>query len=442
MSIQPEPTAGRPYAYPTLRGCGLPARFGAVALAAMVALPLAAPGAWAASYRAYPPPVASPDHGSRVLLVDPHDPVASPFGWHDTNGVAGAEFTTLQGNNVHVYLDVNSDNLPDGPGPNGAAALAFDAAFDPAQQPSGYYDALAINAFVWYNRLHDIFYRHGFTPARGNMQANNYGQGGLGNDALRVEIADGGQVNNLTPGSGVDGTSPRITHYVWNQTVPHREASFDGGVMTWGFASTMYPRLRPGCLAPTESPHGGYADFFATLVTANFATTTPATPRGMATYLLGQPVTGTGIRPAPYSTDLTVNSYTYAQMSALAAPHGTGMVWASAMWDATWAMVQRLGASHDLLAGVGGENRMLRVAIEAIATQACQPGFVDARNAVLAGNQALYGGDGQCALWGAFARRGLGFSASQGSAASIVDGTPAFDVPPVCLDTLFASGLQ
>ena len=38
---------------------------------------------------------------------------ASPFGWHDTNGAAGAEFTTTQGNNVQAYTDIDANNSPD-----------------------------------------------------------------------------------------------------------------------------------------------------------------------------------------------------------------------------------------------------------------------------------------------------------------------------------------
>jgi extracellular elastinolytic metalloproteinase len=420
-------------------------RAGRTRVAMLVALclcPLGIGNISAASYRAFPPPVASPDHGVRPLLVDPHDPLASPFGWHDTNGAPGAEFTTLLGNNVRVYLDVNADSVPDGPGPDGGPSLTFDASFDPTQPPSSYYAALAINAFHWYNRLHDIFYRHGFTPVLGNMQHNTYGQGGVGNDALRVEIANGTQFNNLSPFGAADGASPRIVHYVWNMTNPHRETSFDGTVMTWGFASVMYPRLNPGCQAQAESPHVGYADFFSMLVTADFTTDTPAMPRGLGTYAMGQPVSGAGIRGVPYSTDLALNPRTYANLPGLLIPHQTGTVWASALWDATWAMVQRYGASHDLLTGFGGENRMLRIGIEAIVEHSCPVGFVSARNEVLSRDLALYGGDGRCALWGAFARRGLGFSAAQGSPSSTLDGTAAFDLPPDCADQIFASGLQ
>ncbi|MEL6944540.1 MAG: M36 family metallopeptidase [Bacteroidota bacterium] len=54
-----------------------------------------------AEYNVYPLTVESPNHGGRSLVVDPADPTASPFGWHDTNGAAGAEFTITQGNHCH-----------------------------------------------------------------------------------------------------------------------------------------------------------------------------------------------------------------------------------------------------------------------------------------------------------------------------------------------------
>jgi extracellular elastinolytic metalloproteinase len=43
-------------------------------------------------------------------VVNPADPTASPFGWHDSNGAVGAEFNTTNGNNVNAYLDKNGDN--------------------------------------------------------------------------------------------------------------------------------------------------------------------------------------------------------------------------------------------------------------------------------------------------------------------------------------------
>ena len=50
-----------------------------------------------AKYRVYPLPFGSPLDGDRALVENAADPAASPFGWHDTNGVAGAEFTPRKG---------------------------------------------------------------------------------------------------------------------------------------------------------------------------------------------------------------------------------------------------------------------------------------------------------------------------------------------------------
>ena len=62
--------------------------------------------------------------------------------------------------------------------------------------------------------------------------------------------------------------------------------------------------------------------------------------------------------------------------------------------------------------------------------QPCSPGLVDGRDAIIAADQAIYGGAHLCEIWEAFAARGLGFSADQGSSNSRSDGTEAFDLPP------------
>lgn len=50
------------------------------------------------SYNVFAEPLESPYVGPRTLMVDPADALASPFGWHDTDGATGAEYTTTQGN--------------------------------------------------------------------------------------------------------------------------------------------------------------------------------------------------------------------------------------------------------------------------------------------------------------------------------------------------------
>ena len=64
-----------------------------------------------------------------------------------------------------------------------------------------------------------------------------------------------------------------------------------------------------------------------------------------------------------------------------------------------------------------------------------RPSTNPGRNGILAADLALTGGDNQCAIWRGFAKRGLGFSASQGTNTSATDGTEAFDLPTICTAT-------
>ena len=48
-------------------------------------------------YKVWAPPLESPLYGPRTLVTNPADPVASPLGWHDINGLPGADFTITRG---------------------------------------------------------------------------------------------------------------------------------------------------------------------------------------------------------------------------------------------------------------------------------------------------------------------------------------------------------
>jgi extracellular elastinolytic metalloproteinase len=185
--------------------------------------PAAAPGTTnpvldGSSYRVYEIPKESPNDGPRTLVQNPADALASPFGWHDTDGAVGPEFTITRGNNAHAYTDRNNSNTPDvGGEPNGGPSLTFDFPLDLTQPPQTYGDAAVTNLFYWCNVAHDLFYLYGFTEPAGNFQANNYGRGGVGGDYVRCEAQDGGGVNNAnfsTPAA--DGGTPRMQMYLWN----------------------------------------------------------------------------------------------------------------------------------------------------------------------------------------------------------------------------------
>ncbi len=168
------------------------------------------------SYRVYPEPVESPIHGGRQLIVNPADAIASPFGWHDTNGANGAEYTITRGNNVHAQEDANGNNGT-GFSPDGTASLDFDFTVNlnanPNSDPTR--SAAITNLFYWNNLTHDVWYQYGFDEASGNFQQNNYGNGGAGGDYVFADAQDGGGTNNANFSTPADGSNGRMQMFLW-----------------------------------------------------------------------------------------------------------------------------------------------------------------------------------------------------------------------------------
>lgn len=166
-------------------------------------------------YNVFPIPLESPNHGPIELISEPANATASPQGWHDTNGVAGAEFTTTRGNNVWAQEDADGN---DGVGysPDGGATLEFNYPFDDNQPPLGYRDASITNLFYMNNIMHDVWYQYGFDEASGNFQENNYGNGGVAGDFVFADAQDGSGINNATFGTPPDGNNPGMTMFLWS----------------------------------------------------------------------------------------------------------------------------------------------------------------------------------------------------------------------------------
>jgi subtilisin-like proprotein convertase family protein len=125
---------------------------------------------------------------------------------------------------------------------------------------------------------------------------------------------------------------------------------------------------------------------------------------------------------------MAINPTTYANLGTLAVPHGVGYAWCTMLWDMTWEIIQTAGITPNIFdpTATGGNVIALKLVQEGLRLQPCGPGFVTGRNAILRADTLFYGGQYSCAIIKAFARRGLGVGASQGSVASITDGTPSF----------------
>jgi hypothetical protein len=386
-------------------------------------------------YNVFDWPTESPSHGPRILSNAPwlDGGIASPYGWHDTNGAAGAEYTDTRGNNCFAQEDADANNTG-GTRPSGGASLDFDFPLDLTGAPSTYLPAATTNLFYWNNLMHDVWYQYGFTDPAGNFQENNYGRGGAGSDPVDADAQDGSGTNNANFGTPPDGSNPRMQMYRWTNTTPNRDSDLDNGIIAHEYGHGISNRLVGGpsntsCLGNAEQMGEGWSDYFGIVMTMK-VTDTPTTGRGVGTYVLGQPTTGVGIRPARYTTSFASNNYTYASTnSGLSQPHGIGFVWCTMLWEMTWELIGVHGFDPDIYNGDGGNNIAMRLVIEGLKLTPCNPGFVNGRDAILAADQALYGGANQQYIWAAFARRGLGVSASQGSSSSRSDQVEAFDTP-------------
>lgn len=533
------------------------------------------------AYRVFPYNLSSPLEGGRVLLNSPSDQIASPFGWHDTNGIEGSEYTITRGNNVNAYLDRDADNNPDEKTVDGNTGLVFDFPFDDNKTPDNYQEAAITQLFYMNNFMHDFTYRYGFNEEAGNFQQNLYGKSGKAGDSVKAEGQDASGFNNANFSTPPDGASGRMQMYLWmpgegkvltvnmpstlastynvglatfgpyissnpitgnliialdsvssalacgtltnaaaikgkiavvdrgtckfkekvikaeaagalavivvntsndiitmgsdntnpmpkipvvmlpsssgnsiknalrqGQTVRVtlqatsndlviRDASLDNGIVAHEYGHGISNRLTGGpsitsCLNNDEQMGEGWSDFFSLI------TSVKPGDNGK----IGIPIGGysdnssNGIRRKLYSTDFAINNQTYDDVIGTTAPHPLGEIWAATLWDLYWKMADKYGFDPDLVNGKGGNNKAIQLVMDGMKLQNCNPGFLDGRDAIVAADIINNKGENECLLWEVFARRGLGYSAKQGSSANRNDNTQAFDKLPSCLKTL------
>ena len=407
---------------------------------------------WVASdqYRVYAPPVESPNHtvpwnqpptplpptnGPRTLAINPANATASPFGWHDTNGVAGAEFTVTNGNNVVACTDIDANNACDaGSSPDCGGALNCDFPLDLTQAPSTYRPAAVTNLFYINNVLHDIHYQYGFTSAFGNFQENTYGLGGIGSDNVNADAQDGSGFNNANFGTPSDGSNPRMQMYLWNAPTPDKDGDLDNGIIVHEYGHGVSNRLvgnSVSCLGNNQQPGEGISDWFS-LTLSHEVGDAGTNPRGIGTYALNQAVDGPGIRTQRYSTDPAINTWTYQNVAGSVIPHGVGEKWAQGMWEVYWALVDQYGFDPNFYnaAGGAGNQRAMLYHMQGLSNCICSPAFTDVRDSIIAAAQAVHPED-VCLLWQAFAGYGLGSDAVSGGPNS-TNPINGFQIPVTC----------
>lgn len=209
----------------------------------------------------------------------------------------------------------------------------------------------------------------------------------------------------------------------------YADSSFDNGIIAHEFAHGISNRLTGGpsntsCLTTPEQMGEGWSDWFALMMQLKTGDS-GETPKGIGTYAINEATTGGGIRNYPYSTNMTINPLTFADTNGKSfidpddsiekvLVHAVGEIWAATLWDLTWAYIGKYGFSSNIYTGTGGNNKVMQLVIDAMKLQPCNPSFIQARDAIIAADQATTGGQDYCMIWKVFARRGLGVNASSG----------------------------
>ncbi len=214
------------------------------------------------------------------------------------------------------------------------------------------------------------------------------------------------------------------------------DGDLDNGVIAHEFGHGISTRLAGGpananCLRNPEQMGEGWSDWFALMLTMHPGDV-GTTPRGMATFVMNEDPGQDGLRNYPYSTDMTINPETFGYTNGGSAPmfpvivqdangtdyvesHNVGEIWTTMLWDLTWAYINKYGYDDNKYTGTGGNNKVMRLVLDAIKLQPCSPSFIQARDAILAADLATTNGQNYCLIWEVFARRGMGVNASSGT---------------------------
>ena len=384
-----------------------------------------------------------------LIVTNAFSTNASPNGWID-DGV-----NETRGNNVDAHTDRDGNDSADLPRPQGTPFRVFDFSSDLTQAPSTYSNASVVQLFFLCNWYHDRLYELGFNEAAGNFQVNNFGRGGLGNDAVQADAQDGGGTDNANFSTPPDGASGRMQMFIWTGASPDRDGSLDAEIVfhehTHGLSNR---RVGGGVGLSALQSRGmgeGWSDFYALALLSEPGDNVNGiyASGGYVSYKIDPTYTQNyyfGIRRFPYTTDLTRNPLTFndidpAQVNFCSAGdpfspvsflnpcgssadevHNQGEVWCAILWEARANLINKHGWAV-------GNQLSLQLVTDGMNLSPANPNFVQARDAILQADRVNTGGANQMTLWAAFAKRGLGFGATSPASSTTAGLHESFDPP-------------
>jgi trimeric autotransporter adhesin len=392
-----------------------------------------------------PSSVQPPEVPRQLITTQAENTTASPDGWVPDGG------TTTLGNNVQAHTDTNADNIADLPRPT-SATRNFDFPVNFTQSPTLYKDALVTQLFYMNNWIHDKMYALGFTEASGNFQTNNFGRGGLGNDAVQADAQDGSGTNNANFSTPPDGSPGRMQMFLWTAPEPDRDSDFDNEIIIHEYGHGVSNRLVGGGVGlsalQSRGMGEGWSDFYAMALLSQPTDDINGqhAKGGYSTYLLSGMTSNYyfGIRRYPYGPDMNKSPLTYRDIDPTQARphtgiplspryggvsngnpsqfHAQGEVWCNMLWEVRRNLVIKHGHA-------AGNHLALLLVTDGMKLTPANPNFIQSRDGIIQADVVSNSGANLDEIWAGFAKRGLGFSAT-GTANSTTTGVAeAYDVP-------------
>ncbi|HEX8653208.1 MAG TPA: M36 family metallopeptidase, partial [Pyrinomonadaceae bacterium] len=384
----------------------------------------------------------------------------------------GAGNVVTTGNNADAGLDIDGTNGIDAAGRATGTGRVLSFVYNPApgipapgDAPSlaAYRNGVVTNLFFWTNRYHDILYQYGFTEAARNFQTNNYGRGGLGSDFVRAESQDSSGTNNANFSTPGDGSLPRMQMYIFTGPNPDRDGDLDAEISVHEMTHGTSNRLHNNGSGLTTTQSGGmgegWSDFYARAILSSASedinglyasgaySTNQLSTLGNANYYYG-------IRRFPYALKTTLgpngkphNPLTYADIDTAKInttdgaysesplnfsgnganeSHNIGEIWCMMLLEVRARIINRLGFA-------AGNARMLQITTDAMKLDVSSPTLIQARDSIIAADNAGFGGADVNDIWAGFATRGLGFGATTSGASTV---TESFLIPNLVLGTV------
>jgi hypothetical protein len=205
------------------------------------------------------------------------------------------------------------------------------------------------------------------------------------------------------------------------------DGDFDNGVIAHEYGHGVSTRLvggGAGMNGSAEQPGEGWSDWLWLMMQIKPGDTRNDA-RGIGTFVQNQVTTGPGIRQYRYSTNMAVNPHTFGNTNTMfytdasdverVDVHAVGSVWCVMLWDLAWNYIDAYGYNSNIYNGTGGNNKVMRLVIDAMKLTPANPSLIQCRDAIIQADLNTTNGQNYCMIWETFARRGLGVNATSNS---------------------------